>query len=476
MLKKRQLAGCAAALFVILSSSFAMAEGPNKYVEIMLDASGSMQAQVGGEAKIAIAKRVLSEIVESMKGRTDLDIGVRIYGHQFNKSANNCQDTKLELPFAPPDPQKIQDLISRIKAQGYTPIAYSLGEAAKDFPGGAGLQKTIILITDGLESCNGDPCAAARALAAAGVGVKMHVVGFDLKAGELEKLKCLTEPSGGLLLSAKDAGELKGALDEVMNKAVKDNLIVTLMGSDGKTIAGYVEVYAAGTDKKVDTGSAGGAGTGSYEKAAIKVPAGTYDLLAQSHVTSQRQWVRGVAVTDDGVTEKTVSFAAGKISGIARKTDGSPVAGYVEILQNDGVEDKFINANQSGATPAIFNVLPGTYKVKITDDRTKEVKVFDGVVVAADQSVSKEASFGEGTVSVIAKDAAGNPTPALIEAKKMPENAFVRYGQSGAEPFIFYLAPGTYRFIVTDDKTKTAKTIDDISVVDGQVIKKEVSF
>jgi len=206
---------------------------PGKYVEILLDASGSMQAKIGTETKIAIAKKVLAELVDGMKGREDLLIGVRVYGHQFDKSAKNCQDTKLELQFGPPDPAKVRDLITRIKAQGQTPIAYSLTQAGRDFQEKTGIQKIIILITDGLESCEGDPCAAARALAAAGVDVKMHVVGFDLKSGELEKLKCLVSPSGGLLLGAKDAGELKSAMDQVVKKSIKENLIINLLEKTG---------------------------------------------------------------------------------------------------------------------------------------------------------------------------------------------------------------------------------------------------
>lgn len=472
----QRISGCVIALFLTFAAASSLAAEPTKYVELMLDASGSMWAQIGGEPKITIAKKVLAEMVEDMKGREDIGIGVRVYGHQFDKSAKNCNDSKLELPFAPPDSAKVRDLISRIKAQGQTPIAYSLTEAGKDFPSKPGIQKIIILITDGLESCNGDPCAAAKALAASGVDVKMHVVGFDLKPGELEKFKCLVEPSGGVLLGAKDAAQLKGALDQVVKKAIKENLVITIAGADGKSLAGYIEVYAAGTDKKVDGGSTAGAGSGSYEKARFKLPAGTYDLMVQSHVTSEKQWVRAISVKDEELTEKTVSFAAGQISGMARGTNGSPVPAQIVVLKNDGVEDKFVNGGMSGATAATFSVIPGTYKLKITQDRTKETKFFEGLALTAGQAISKEATFAEGSVGIIAKDSAGNPITAMVEAKKAQDNAFVSAGYSGASPFVFYLTPGTYRFVVTNEKTKDAKTLENITVADGQELKKDVSF
>lgn len=465
------------AAFMSLNTAFDLSAepvkvDPNKYVDILLDASGSMQAKIGSETKIAIAKRVLAEIVDGMKGREDLLIGVRVYGHQFDKSAKNCQDTNLELQFGNPDPAKIRSLITRIKAQGQTPIAYSLTQARKDFQEKTGVQKIIILITDGLESCEGDPCAAARALAAKGVDVKMHVVGFDLKSGELDKLKCLVSPSAGLLLGAKDAGELKSAIDQVVKKSIKENLIINLLGEDGKPIAGYVELYAG--DKKVDAASTTGAD--SVGKAMLRLPSGTYDIMAQSHVTSQKQWMRGINVTDDQVTEKTISFAAGKISAIAKGTNGAPVEGYITVLQNDGVDDKFINAGSSRAEPAVFNVVPGTYKIKIEHARTKEVKILDGLQIMAGQSISKEASFAEGSVSSIAKDMAGNPIAALFEVKRLPDDIFVRAGESGAQPFVFYLTPGNYRFVATNNKTKEVKNIDAVNVADGQSIAKEVSF
>jgi Ca-activated chloride channel homolog len=474
---RTRITGVLAAAFIGLAAATAWTAEPTKYVEIMLDASGSMQALIAGEPKIAIAKKVLAETVLSMKGRDDLAIGVRAYGHQFDKSAKNCQDTKLELPFAAPDAAKVRDLVTRTKAQGQTPIAYSLAEASKDFPSKAGIQKIIILITDGLESCNGDPCAAAKALAAKGVDVKMHVVGFDLKPGELDKLRCLVEPSGGLLLGAKDAAQLKGALDQVVKKEIAENLVVTLVGADGKSIAGFIEAYAANTDKKVEIASAGGAGSGaSYEKARMKLPAGTYDLLVQSHVTSEKQWVRGVAVKEDEPTEKVVSFAAGTLSAIAKGTNGAPVPAQITVLRNDGVEDKFVNGGASGAAPAVFSVVPGTYKLKIEQERTKETKIIDGLTLAAEQSIHKEATFAEGSVSVIAKDAAGNPIAALVEVKKSADNAFVRAGYSGASALAISLPPGAYRFVVTNEKTKEAKTIDSVSVADGQAIAKEITF
>ena len=466
-------------LFAVVSAalialSAAHAAAPSQEIELILDASGSMQAQMGGEAKIAIAKRVLSELVAGMKSREDLSLGVRAYGHQFDKSKKNCQDTKLEIPFGAPDPAKVSALIGRIAAQGQTPIAYSLLEAGKDFGKAPGVKRSVILITDGIESCDGDPCAAAKELAAKGLEVKLHVVGFDLKAGELEKLRCLTAPSGGLLIAAKDAAQLKGALDQVVKKALAENLVLRVLGADRQPIECYVEVFAAGTEQRVANGV-------SIEKdrhVGFNLPAGAYDVMVLNNVTSERRRVSGIVIEPEKVTEKEVIFARAGIDAIAKGLGGAAVPGYVTISRPEAGEDKFVSAGESGEKPIHFDVPPGTYRVKIADSRTNEAKVFDNVVLGDGQQITREAAFGEARIKISTKDMSGNPTPTTVEIKKVAGEVeeFLKAGEVGAQPVTFYVPPGSYRVVVSHDKTKEKKTIDGLTLADGQEVVKDVTF
>ena len=462
------------AAFLILPAcpAFAGQDAAGQELLLILDASGSMLAQKGGEAKIAIAKRVLVELADGLRGREGLSVGVRVYGHQFDKSKKNCQDSRLEIPIGAPDPAKVRNLTGRVKAQGQTPIAYSLQEAKKDFSQFSGTKRSIILITDGIESCDGDPCAAAKELAAKGIDVKINVVGFDLAPGELEKLKCLAAPSGGLVLGATGAGELKGALDQVVKKALAENLVLKVLGNDRKPIQCFVEVFSAGTDKRVEMGAGDGKHIG------FDLPAGSYDLSVRNNVTNELRRIGNIAVDAEKITEKEIIFARAGIGGIVRGLSGSPVPGRIEVFAADAGGDKFVTAGEIGNEPKIFDVPPGTYKVKLSDDRTKEVKVFESVVVADGAVEIKEAAFGEARITISAKDMAGNPTPTTVEIKRVAGETeeFVKAGEVSGKPVTFFVAPGNFKAIVSHDKTKERKTLSGISLADGQEFTKEIAF
>ena len=197
--------------FVLFSfSSIAFSES-NKYVEIILDASGSMNERVGGEAKIDIAKRVLINLIESWKqeGLGDMEVGLRVYGHEFDAQGTKkkaCNASELIIPIEKLDIEKIKRAIAPIEAKGYTPIALSLKLSQNDFT--SGRDNMVILISDGKETCGGDPCGVAEQLHDSGIKLKVEVVGFDISAVDKRELECIARVSGGKFYSAKDAQSL----------------------------------------------------------------------------------------------------------------------------------------------------------------------------------------------------------------------------------------------------------------------------
>jgi len=124
----------------------------------ILDASNSMNAQWGSQTRIQAAKEILANAVDSLKGTSNLEIALRVYGHQSPITATfqDCNDTKLEIPFGADNFDKVKYRIKSIEAKGTTPIARSLEAAADDFPD-QNSRNIIILITDGLEACDNDP-------------------------------------------------------------------------------------------------------------------------------------------------------------------------------------------------------------------------------------------------------------------------------------------------------------------------------
>ena len=130
----------------------------------LLDGSGSMMGHwVDGKSRIDVAKEILTRLVDSLRNNPDLELALRVYGHRYPRQSNNCQDTRLEVPFASKNHDAIINKLKEIVPKGVTPITYSMEQAANDFPTTQGYRNILILITDGIESCGGDPCATSKA-------------------------------------------------------------------------------------------------------------------------------------------------------------------------------------------------------------------------------------------------------------------------------------------------------------------------
>jgi len=183
-------------------------------VEVILDASNSMWGQIQGVAKIAIAKDVLEQIINRLPD--EMNVGLRLYGHRYGLNDRRaCQDTELKVPISPIEKAVLIDIIRKIQPKGKTPLVYSVLQAGNDFkdiPNGS-----IILITDGIESCDGDINAIAPALKASGIELKLHIVGFDIKEAEARaELEAIAKSTEGTYLDAKDSEELLSSLEQTL--------------------------------------------------------------------------------------------------------------------------------------------------------------------------------------------------------------------------------------------------------------------
>lgn len=179
-------------------------------VMVVLDGSGSMWGQIEGEAKISIARRVLSEVLGSVGDQ--IELGLMAYGH---RREGDCSDIELVLTPGPGNGAAIGEAAEAITPLGKTPLTESVRQAAEALRY-ANEPATVILITDGIETCEADPCALAAELAASGVDFRTHVVGFGLSAEEGRQVACLAELTGGLYLPAGDAAGLETVLSETV--------------------------------------------------------------------------------------------------------------------------------------------------------------------------------------------------------------------------------------------------------------------
>ena len=213
----RGIAGIVVLAALLASSERAAAQQTN--IELIIDDSGSMAQHVVGGRKIDVAKQVLSGLVQDLPA--DSQIAVRTYGRQRPSHDHDCADMELMTPFGPNTATRVLPGVNALKPNGMTPIAASLEAAAKDFAGKEGQNNIIILLTDGEEDCNGDPCAASKAAREAGIRLQVNVIGFHVMDKERPQLQCIANAGGGKYYDAKDAAGLKIAASEVKEKIVQ---------------------------------------------------------------------------------------------------------------------------------------------------------------------------------------------------------------------------------------------------------------
>jgi Ca-activated chloride channel family protein len=181
-------------------------------VMIVFDGSNSMWGQIEGTAKIVIAR----DLMENLLGDwvDDRSVGLMAYGH---RTRGDCSDIEVLVEPGQAARETILERINGVTPTGKTPLSDAVEQAATalsytDQPA------TVVLISDGLESCERDPCALAEALEKGGVGFTAHVVGFGLGSDEdTSSLACIAENTGGQYITATNADELGAALSTVGN-------------------------------------------------------------------------------------------------------------------------------------------------------------------------------------------------------------------------------------------------------------------
>ena len=158
----------------------------------IFDASNSMNGKWEGATKIVRAREILKESLNELKGVPNLELALRVYGHQspITPTFQDCDDTKLEIPFGSSNVDRITNFIDRVEPKGTTPIARSLEAAADDFPD-KNARNIIILITDGQEACDQFPCEVAKKLKNKGINVTPFVVGLGIDLKYLYNFNCI---------------------------------------------------------------------------------------------------------------------------------------------------------------------------------------------------------------------------------------------------------------------------------------------
>jgi len=333
-------AACAAC---VVAGSFAAAQdetaAPPPGVMVIYDSSNSMWGALDdGRRKYEAAREALSRFLgEDFAGR---ELAFRAYGH---RRADDCRDSELIADFAPAP--EVSDIVAgtaeSVIPRGRTPIDWSLRQALADFDGRRG---DIILITDGIESCDADPCALAAAWAEQDVGVRIHVVGLGLDSVARSAMQCVADASGTVYRDADSADGLAASLGEIRQAALAEPdadpepagdatgyaIVVEARNESGAPV--FVDAEIEGPGGEIQSGRTDRRFPTVAGAHALRVGRRTAngDLYAPVTLTAQ--------VTEPGETVVAVETATPPQVSAAFLVDGEPVPGALVRAYQDGEE------------------------------------------------------------------------------------------------------------------------------------------
>ncbi|EKE73527.1 vWA domain-containing protein [Celeribacter baekdonensis] len=291
--------GLMAALFLSLPMMASAQESAQDRASVLiLDASGSMWSQLDdGTSRIEVARDVLSDFLAARDPAQPL--GVIAYGHTRK---GDCTDIEVLAPVGRQDPAGLGARLRTLNPRGKTPLADALQLAASQIPVNSE-EADIVLITDGLETCGGNVCAVASGLAAMGIPVRAHVVGFGLTETEMAQIACVADTTGGLVLSTQSGTELADALIRTTAPVVADDL-----PADQATLNLTIRADSAGRPDRVQfsaenlaTGAMSALGTLDFTQAAalrVDLIASDYRIIADAGEMGHGEIVVPVAAGD----------------------------------------------------------------------------------------------------------------------------------------------------------------------------------
>ena len=381
----------------------------NPRAVIIFDASGSMWGQINGVTKIEIARDALKNVVKEWN--PNVELGLTVYGH---RSKGDCNDIETVIPVGKIDKNRVIKTVMGIKPKGKTPISRSLRKVAEEIKY-TEEKATIILISDGKETCDPDPCGTAKELEKQGIDFVTHVIGFNVDKKTSQQLECIASATGGEYFSAKNAAALNEAMKVIAKKVEvvepkpepkpivvmpKNNLEVTASEKkDGKMIKVRHYIYRAinGEREKDEIKSCF-----SYVKKPCleKLPAGNYVLRSKYEYFKDQFTV--FDVTDTNVTKMHIIMGeTGTVEfSVSEEENGKWVRAthYTHrMIDGDMDKDEIGSCWSKEKKPCTYQFPVGKYVVRTKYNKFEDKKTY--FEVKAEDTTKVHVVMGEtGTV------------------------------------------------------------------------------
>ena len=434
------------AVSFILSLNLSAQTAFSKNIIFIFDASGSMWGKMGANTKIQIAKETMAKLSDKITAASK--VGLIVYGH---RNASDCNDIETMLPIRSFDKIKFNTTIKEINPKGKTPIALSINQALALIRG-VNDPVTIILVSDGLETCSGNACETVRNAKAAGVKITMHVVGFGISEKDLSPLECIAQAGGGQYFPVSNAAELAAALEQTVKEIPAGNAwlsVKTLLEEKLKDAS--VKVYKKGETKEMVSGR-------TYESKEtnprmMQLPAGKYEIEIMPIAITGHPGIKfsDVEIKANDTLFKTVEFQQGVVE--------------VLVTRNGALSDALIQVFAAGTTkvvasnrtynrpehnPAKLKIPPGVYDILFSSveiSGNPEVKVEKQELGSAGHFKFTH-NFESGELNIGAKNSAGlvDATINIMDTKTNKiAGAGRTYQDAKNNPKNFILPPGQYR-------------------------------
>ncbi|MEO8758463.1 MAG: VWA domain-containing protein [Devosia sp.] len=424
---------------------------------IILDASGSMWAQIDGKSRIEIARETLKQVLAGVPA--DLELGFMAYGH---RSKGDCNDIEMLVDPAPGTADAISAAADTLNPKGKTPLSASVKLAAEQLKYTEN-KATVILITDGIETCNADPCALASALEKDGVDFTVNVVGFGLSKDQGAQVKCLADNTGGKYISADDEAGLKSAIDAVVNNTpapppkaepepVSDITFAPtatlsegddpLVEGDGSVSWDFATVRTDGTPGEWVRTEFGDAYQGA-------IPPGEYMITAKLDYATVTQ---RMTIEAGKVARPNFDLEAGFLNLRPIHSEGADVDGGAAVYT------EFPDGTSTTSYGEVKMYVPaGDTKVNVSIGAAKLDLV---VTVTAGERVSKDIVVGAGHINASASYAEGMSADDgqiyfdVMSGKKDIQGNRTDFGGAYGPKAQFDLMPGDYVMVTTLDAVK----------------------
>lgn len=407
---------------------------------LIMDGSNSMWGQIEGVNKIVIAREAVGGLVDELPDNAN--VGLVAYGH---RRESDCEDIEVLSAIAPVDKEPLKTTINGITPKGKTPITASINSAVELAKGREGT--AIVLISDGLETCGLDPCAAVRTARESGVPFVLHVIGFDVAGEDTAQLECAAQAGGGLYINAEDAEQLSAALESAYERpAEPDGALVVTATADGKLQDATVRVVDVNTNDEAASGRTY-VGTETNPRR-LALEDGSYRATVSAvGIKGAPSFTFDFSIEDGGQVERSFDFSAGEIA-LTVMSNGELSDASVRVY-SDGKEVAAGRTYVSARTnPRVLRVAAGTYDVRVKSVAIKSApeRLFENVVVAGGERTELAHAWASGTLSVGVRrgETLVDATVRVIDGEGKEVGAGRTYTSASSNPRSFTLPPGDY--------------------------------